>query len=453
MDPVFLSRLQFALTVGFHFLFPPLSIGLGWLIVGLMTRYVKSGSELDERIARFWVRIFGLTFAVGVATGITMEFQFGTNWANYSRFVGDIFGAPLAAEALLSFFLESSFLAVLLLGWHRVSKRVHLTSAWLVAIGATLSALWIIIANSWMQTPAGYAMVPKAGINGVVVKMPQLNDFFAAAFNPSTLPRLTHTLLGALLTGALFMTGISAWFLLKGRDEAYARPTLHLGLTTATVAALLLLFAGHWHAIQVTLTQPTKLAAFEGLFTTRDHAPLTLFGLPNKTTGKLDYAIQVPSGLSMLVGFNPNTTVEGLDKTPKANWPPLRATFVPFHLMFLLGFYFIGFTLLGVFLRFRGTLEKSRFYLTLALLTIPLPFLANELGWTAAEVGRQPWIVYGLMRTADATSPSVSAGQLIFSIVLFLLLYTLLFVVWVGAIQREMSRGFAAETTVKEVKA
>jgi cytochrome d ubiquinol oxidase subunit I len=447
MDPVLLARIQFALTAGFHFIFPPLSIGMAWLLVGLMSRYVKTGSELDERIARFWVRLFGLTFAVGVATGITMEFQFGTNWANYSRFVGDIFGAPLAAEAIFSFFLESSFLAVLLLGWNRVSKKVHLTSTYLVAIGATLSALWIIIANSWMQTPAGYAMVPKG-----TMLMPQLNDFFAAAFNPSTLPRVTHTLIAALITGAYFMTGISAWFLLKGQNVEYARPTLHRGVITAAVASILLLVVGHWHAVQVAMTQPTKLAAFEGLFTTQDHAPLTLIGLPNAEKGTLDYALQVPAGLSMLVGNNPNTVVQGLDKTPKADWPPLIMSFVPFHLMFLLGFYFIGFGLLGLWLRFRGTLETNRFYLTLALFSMPLPFLANELGWTAAEVGRQPWIVYNLMRTAQASSPNVSAWQIIFSIALLLAIYTVLFIVWIGAIRREMRRGFAAETTTTTVK-
>ncbi len=245
MDPVLLARIQFALTIGFHFIFPPLTIGLSWLIVSILAKHKKTGDEFYRRMAHFWVKLFALSFAVGVATCITMEFQFGTNWAEYSRFVGDIFGAPLAAEGILAFFLESSFLAVLLVGWNRVSVRVHRFAAWMVAIGATLSAFWIIVANSWQQTPAGYHIV-----NGRA----ELTNFAAAVFNPSTIPRYLHTVDAALITGAFFMLGVSAWYLLKKRHIPFAKESLRLGLIFGFVASVVQLELGHLHGVQVAFT-------------------------------------------------------------------------------------------------------------------------------------------------------------------------------------------------------
>ncbi|MHB9026159.1 MAG: cytochrome ubiquinol oxidase subunit I [Armatimonadota bacterium] len=432
MDPVLLSRIQFGLMIGFHFIFAPLVIGLSWLIVWIVSRYRKTGDAAYGQLARFWVRILGLTFAVGVAMGIAMEFQFGTNWAAYSRFVGDIFGAPLAAEGIFAFFLESVFLGVLLFGWDRVTPRMHLLAAVLVASGATLSAFWILVANSWMQTPAGYTLR-----NGRA----ELTDFAAALFNASIFPRFLHTVTGALLTGAVFMLGITAWFLLKGKHQATSRHILTVTLIVSFVTAVAQLGFGHYHAVQVALTQPEKLAAFEGLFTTQTHAPLLLFGIIDGKRETVRYALRIPSGLSLLVSFRADTRITGLSEFPRSEWPPLALTFYPFHLMFYLGLFFIGFTALGVLLLRQRRLHASRWYLYGCWLIIPLPFIANELGWLAAEAGRQPWIVYRVMLTRDAISVSVPAGHILLTLIAFTVIYTGLFVFWLAFLRREVALG------------
>ncbi|MHB9038705.1 MAG: cytochrome ubiquinol oxidase subunit I [Armatimonadota bacterium] len=432
LDAVLLSRIQFALTVGFHFLFPPLTIGLGWIIVWMMTRYKRTQSDFDRNLARFWIKLFGLSFVVGVASGITMEFQFGTNWAQYSRFVGDIFGAPLAVEAIFTFFLESTFLAVLLLGWDRVSTGVMWFASLMVAIGATLSAFWILVANSWQQTPAGYHLA-----NGRA----ELTSFAQAVFNPSTLPRFLHTVDGALITGAMFMMGISAWFLLKRRNVDFAKSSMRTALLVAFVAAVIELPLGHYHAVQVAHTQPAKLAAIEGLFKTQRRAPAIAFCILNPDKCETKYTVQIPGLLSLLAFGNWNAEVTGLEAFSRDEWPPIAMTFYSFHSMVLLGMYFIGMTALGIFLLWRGKLFESKRFLRLALVSIPLPFIANELGWMTAEVGRQPWIVYKLLRTGDAISITVPAGQILATIILFCLVYALLFVAWILVLRREMRLG------------
>jgi len=439
VDAVLLSRIQFAITVGFHFIYPPLTIGLAWIIVYLMIRRLRTGSKSDEAAARFWVKIFALSFAVGVASGITMEFQFGTNWANYSRFVGDIFGAPLAAEAILSFFLESTFLAVLLLGWNRVSPKVHLFSAIMVAVGATLSAFWILVANSWQQTPAGYHLVNNRA---------ELTSFFEAVFNPSTLPRFAHTLCAAFITAGFFVMGIGALYLLKKRHEEFARRSLMIGLVVALISSFLELPLGHLHAVQVARTQPAKLAAVEGLYTTQKQAPAIVIGLISGDPPEAKYALKVKGLLSLLVHGNINKEIKGLDAFPKDEWPPVALTFYSFHAMVILGMYFIGLTALGALLWWRQKLFSNRLFLWLATLSIPLPFIANELGWITAEVGRQPWVVYELLRTKDAISVMVPASQILLTIVLFCMVYALLFAVWIGVLRREFAKG----PQVSEVK-
>jgi cytochrome d ubiquinol oxidase subunit I len=436
MDPeqlaqaVLLSRIQFALTTGFHFLFPPLTIGLSWLIVGLMYRYWRQDDAVAKKAAQFWIRLFALSFAVGVASGMALEFQFGTNWAAYARFVGDIFGAPLAAEVIFTFFLESTFLAVLVLGWGRLSRGAHFLAAVLVALGATMSAFWILVANSWMQTPAGYHIV-----NGRA----ELTNFAAAIFNPSTMPRFLHTLDAALMTGAFFMLGISAILLLKKRQVEVARLSFNIALITAFITAVLQLGTGHYHAVQVATTQPEKLAAFEGLFETQANAPLLLFGIPDSKTKTVHMAIRVPGLLSWLATGSPNGVVKGLnDFAPDI--PPLALTFYPFHLMFYLGLFFVAVPLLGLFLWWRKRLTGNRFFLGLAIFTLPLPLLTNELGWIAAEVGRQPWIVYHVQRTADAVSMTVPPGQIMISLVTFALIYGVLLAAWIAFIRRELRR-------------
>jgi cytochrome d ubiquinol oxidase subunit I len=432
MDAVLLARIQFAFTVGFHFIFPPLSIGLSWLVFWMMTRMRTDGTGIYRQMARFWLKLLILTFGVGVATGITMEFQFGTNWSEYSRFVGDIFGAPLAAEGIFAFFLESVFIGVLIFGWGKLSENKLWFASLMVALGATISAFWIIVANSWQQTPAGYAIVDGRA---------QLTSFWAAVFNPSTLPRYFHTVDGALITGAFFMMGVSAWFLLKGLHVEFAKKSLTTALGMALAASLLELPLGHLHAIQVAHTQPEKLAAIEGLFKTQSGAPVLLFGIPDGQEAEVHFALRIPKLLSLLAFGRPDAEVDGLNEVPRRDWPPIVLTFYPFHLMVLLGLYFIGLTLLGIYLLWRKMLFTNRFFLWLALFSIPLPFITNELGWITAEVGRQPWIVYHLLRTSDAVSVSVPAWQIAISLFVFAALYALLFYVWLFLIRRTVGKG------------
>jgi len=440
MDGVLLSRIQFAITIGFHFIFPPLTIGLSWFIVWMMTKYKNTASELYRNMARLWIKIFALSFVIGVATGITMEFQFGTNWSEYSRFVGDIFGAPLAAEGILAFFLESSFLAVLLFGWNRVSTKVHWFSSIMVAVGSTLSAFWIIVANSWQQTPAGYHIVNNRA---------ELTDFSAAVFNPSTVPRFLHTVDGALMTGAFFMLGISAWLLIKGVKTEIASETLKASLLVALVASFLQFGLGHYHAVQVAKTQPEKLAAIEGLFETQRRAPALIFGIPNAREEKTDLAVKIPALLSLFAYGNVDAEVRGLKDFPKDEWPPLGLTFFPFHLMVGLGLYLFALSAFGVFLLVRGRLFSSQTFLRIAFWSIPLPFIANELGWIVAEVGRQPWIVYHLLKTSDAVSVSVPPLQILLTTILFVLFYSALFVVWVVLLRSELLQDFELKTDMR----
>jgi cytochrome d ubiquinol oxidase subunit I len=361
-----------------------------------------------------------------------MEFQFGTNWSEYSRFVGDIFGAPLAAEGVFAFFLESVFVGVLLFAWNRVSVKVHWFSSLMVAIGSTLSGFWIIVANSWQQTPAGYHIVGERA---------ELTNFWAAVFNPSTIPRYLHTIDGAFITGAFFMLGVSAWFILKNRHTEFAQSSFRIALIVALIASVAQLGLGHYHAVQVAHTQPEKLAAVEGIFETQKRAPVLLFGIPDKEAETVRGAIKIPGVLSLFAFGSLDAEVQGLKDFPKEEWPPLGLTFYPFHIMVLLGIYFIAFSVIGVFLLWKKRLFSNNLFMTIALWSIPLPFISNELGWITAEVGRQPWIVYHLLKTRDAFSVTVPAWQVLLSIIIFCLIYILLFGVWVFLIKRQLERG------------
>jgi cytochrome d ubiquinol oxidase subunit I len=448
MDAILLARIKFALTIGFHFLFPPLTIGLAWLLVWLLWKHWRTGQEWYGRAARFWLRLFALTFALGVATGVTMEFQFGTNWSLYSRFVGDVFGSPLAAEGIFSFFLESTFVGVLLAGWGRLSRRTMWFASLMVAGGATLSALWIVIANSWMQTPAGFRIAEAAGAMG---RRAVLTDFWAAALNPSTLPRYFHVIFASLVTGAFAVMGISAWYLLKRRHTDFAHRTLRLAVVAALLASLGQLAMGHWHGVQVGRTQPAKLAAYEGLFETEAGAPMIILGIPDVEKATNHYVVQIPKLLSALVTADPehptrfdiNATVPGLKAFPRDLWPPITLTFYPFHVMSALGTWFILLGLWGAWLRRRGRLPDSKWFLRAAVCSVPLPFLANELGWIAAEVGRQPWIVYGVLRTDQAATPAsvVPAGHILGVTIGLGLLYTFLLAVYLYAAGRIIRTG------------
>ncbi len=430
MDAVLLSRIQFALTTSFHFIFAPLTIGLSWFLVWMMTVYKKTGDETYGRMARFWTKILTINFVIGVVTGIPLEFQFGTNWSWYSRFVGDIFGAPLAAEGIFSFFLESVFIAVLVYGWKKLPVKTLWFASLMVAIGATLSGFWIIVANSWMQTPAGYHIVEGRA---------ELTSFWAAMFNPSVLPRYLHTICGTIMTGAFFIVGVDAIFLLKGKTAEFVTKSMKMALIVAFAASVAQLGLGHYHAIQVAHTQPEKLAAIEGIFETQRNAPALVFGIPNRDEEKMDAAIRIPGLLSLLAFGSFDAEVMGLKEFPKEMWPPLALTFYPFHVMVILGLYFIAFGAFGLFLLWKKLLFENKLFLKLAMISLPLPFIANDLGWMTAEVGRQPWAVYRLIETADAASVNVPAGQILASIIAFGIVYIFLFAVWIFYIRREIT--------------
>jgi cytochrome d ubiquinol oxidase subunit I len=432
VDVVTLSRLQFGLTVSFHYIFPSITIGLAWLIAWMMWRHLRTGERAYWNMARFWLSIFTMSFIVGIGSGVAMSFQFGTNWAGFSMVTGQVFGAPLMLEVLFAFFIESVFLGILIFAHERLSARAQWFCSLMVAVGATLSGFWIVAANSWMQTPAGYSL-DSTGFH--------LERFWGAVFSPSTIPRFLHVISGVILSGSMFAMGLAAWYLLRGRHIEFARRSLRIALMFSVVSALGMLGLGHYHAVQVAHTQPVKLAAVEGLFDTKTRAPLCVFGIPNRDDGRLDKAVAIPGLLSLGAFGSMDAEVKGLNDFPKEDWPPLIPTFVTFHLMVALGMYFILLTLFGIFLLWRKRLYQSRLFLTLALLSIPLPIIANELGWATAELGRQPWIVYDVLRTTDGVSAGVPGGHVLLSTIMFCAVYALLFAAWLMALRRKLGEG------------
>jgi len=415
MDAGNLCRFQFALTAAFHFLFPPISIGLAWLLTIIEWRAWRRGDAVADAAGRFFGKILGLTFVVGVATGIPMEFQFGMNWSRYSKFIGDIFGAPLAAEGVFTFFLESGFLGLYLFGRSRVSKKWHWFAIFMVAVGSTMSAFWILAANSWMQTPTGYVLQ-----NGRA----ELTSFAAAIFSPSMWPRFSHTFIACLTAGAFFMAGISAAVLLRDRSSLVARYTLKLAIIFGLFTSIAVVFpSGHEHARQVARTQPAKFAAIEGLYTSRDKAPLVMFAIPFNSPPTLKGTLEVPGLLSWMAFGDVHAKIPGISEFKTDELPPLWLTFVSFHNMVVLGLFFIFVTVCGTIRIARGKIFNGRWFLKMLVWSIPLPLIACQLGWITAEVGRQPWAVYGVLRTLDAFSTNLSVPVLLFSITLFSLLY------------------------------
>jgi cytochrome bd ubiquinol oxidase subunit I len=437
LDLVGLSRLQFALTIMFHYLFPPLSIGLGLLMVIMEGLALWTGDLRYEVMARFWTRIFAVNFAVGVASGIVMEFQFGTNWSIYSRFVGDVFGSALAAEGIFAFFLESGFLAILVFGWDRVGPRTHFVATLLVFVGSVFSSVWIVVANSWQQTPAGFRIVVHEGFERA-----EITDFWAMVFNPSSMHRLGHVLLGAFILGAFFVMSISAWYLLKDRHHDFARRSFLIALVVGTIASWGELASGHRQAQMVAEHQPAKLAAFEGHFRTgAGGTGLYLVGWPDVDRQEVRYGVEVPNMLSVLVHGDPDRPVTGLDAIPRDEWPPLVLPFVSYHLMVGLGMAFLGLTTGACLLWWRGRLFEQRWLLWVFVGAVLGPYAANQAGWVSAEVGRQPWVVYGLLRTRDAVSPAVPAEQVLASLVLFGVAYLALFGLWLFVTNEKIRHG------------
>ena len=435
MDVLTLSRIQFGATISFHYIYPPLSIGLGAMLVIMEGLWLKTGNPVYHQMARFWTRVFALTFAIGVATGIVMEFEFGTNWATYSRFVGDVFGSALAAEGIFAFFLESGFLAVLLFGWDKVGRKTHFFSTCMVAFGAHFSAVWIIVANSWMQTPAGYHIVGE-GLHARA----EITDFWQLVFNPSSMDRLFHTLCGAWSAGAFLVVSVSAWYLLKNKHQEFARASLKVGLTVALVASLLQAVTGHTSAQGVARNQPAKLAAFEGLYNTTSNAPLVLAGWVDEKNEKV-IGLAAPGMLSFLAHNDFHTPVTGLNEFKPADRPPVTASFLFFHGMVGIGFTLIAIASLG-FLYFRkGTLPERRWLLWILVFSVLGPQFANQLGWFAAEVGRQPWLVYGVMRTPEGLSAVVKANVVLTSLIMFTFIYFLLFAVFIYLLNDKIQHG------------
>lgn len=434
-DVELLSRIQFAFTIMFHYIFPPFSIGLGLLLVIYESLYLITKQEVYEKLTRFWIKIFAANFSVGVATGIVMEFEFGTNWASYSRFVGDIFGSPLAAEGIFAFFLESGFLAILLFGWNRVRPGMHLFSTIMVALGSMMSAFWIVVANSWQQTPVAYELVEANGIMRAVI-----TDFWGMVFNPSSMVRFGHVVVGAFVQGSFLVLSVSAYYLLRQKHVAIFQRSFLIALLVAMGGSLAQPLIGHHHGQVVAEHQPAKLAAYEGLYETEASAPLYLFGWTNPDTQET-YGIKIPGMLSFLVHGDFETPVTGLNDIPKEDWPPARTVFQTYHLMVALGMLFIALTGLAAFLWWRGTLFQHRWLLKLFMWSVILPVLANQLGWVSAERGRQPWLVQGLLRTSDGISKSVTGPEVLTSLILFFLVYGLLFFVWLYVLNREIKHG------------
>lgn len=415
MNALMLSRLQFAVATFFHFLFVPLTLGLSILIALMETQYVRTGQELYRRQARFWGKFFLVNFALGVVTGITLEFQFGTNWSRYSKFVGDIFGSLLAIEATTSFFLESTFVAVWALTWDRLSPRLHCLTIWLVAAASNLSAIWILTANAWMQHPVGYVIRHGRA---------ELENFWAILTQPFAWQIIFHTLTGAYILSGFFVMGVSAYHLLREQHVSFFTKSFRLGLIFALIFSLAEVVQGHFHGAAVARLQPAKLAAMEALWETKAGAPQTLFLIPDeKKERNLVEIGRIPGLLSWLAYHDRQAVVKGLKDFPQDERPPVLLTFLAFRVMVGLGFVFVFLTAIGWLLRDR--LIVNPLYLRVMLYAIPLPYIALQAGWIVTEVGRQPWIVYGLMKTKDAVSP-IAASQVGVTLAGFLVVYGLL---------------------------
>ena len=503
------SRAQFALTAIYHWLFVPLTLGLSFILAIMETIYVKTGKEEWKLITRFWMTLFGINFAIGIATGIILEFEFGTNWSNYSWFVGDIFGAPLAIEGILAFFLESTFVAVMFFGWNKVSRKFHLVSTWLVAIGASLSALWILVANAWMQNPVGMTFNPETARNEMV-------NFWAILFNQVAVDKFLHTISSGFLLASMFVLGISSWFLIRKREEFLAKRSILIAGIFGLLSSLMVAYTGDESARNVSKVQPVKFAAMEALYEGKSNAGLTAFGvlkntdkkLGEKTVKEFAFKIQIPGLLSVLTGGDKDAYVPGLadhisgnaqkgimsvpEKMQRGGFaktilkayqrarmlneteqikningvfpgkefqenyfryfgyssinkpedviPSVSASFYSFHLMVILGFLFILIFVMAIYLLFKGTIADNKWFLWIALLSIPLPYLAGELGWILTEVGRQPWIIQNLMTVPNAVS-HISSASVITTFILFAVLFTVLLISEISIMVKQIKTG------------
>ncbi len=433
MDVLALSRLQFAVTSMFHFIFVPLTLGLSILVAYMETRYVRTGDETYLRMAKFWGKLFLINFALGIVTGITMEFQFGMNWAEYSKYVGDIFGAPLAIEATVAFFLESTFIGLWIFGWNKLSKKTHALSIWLVAVATNLSALWILLANGWMQHPVGYTLRNNRA---------EMIDFGALVTNTYGWLKFFHTLLSGYVIAAFFVMGISAFHLLKKNDLDFFRRSFRTAATFGLVSSLLIFLVGDFHASEVAKTQPTKFAAMESVWETKKGVDYNLIVIPDPANERNSVeAVTIPKLMSLLAFGDRQAEIKGLKEFPTNDRPPLLATFLSFRAMLVAGMLFVLLTLISFIVSRGDKLDSYTTFLKVMFYALPLPYLAAQFGWIVAEVGRQPWIVYGVLKTSDAVSRAVSHTQVWASLIGFTLLYGFLAVIDIYLLTRTAKKG------------
>jgi cytochrome d ubiquinol oxidase subunit I len=443
MDAELIHRLHFGFTITFHYLFPQLTMGLALLIVVIKSVALKRGSEEWDRAARFWGRIFAINFVMGVVTGIPMEFEFGTNWARFSQVSGGVIGQPLAMEGVFSFFLESAFLGLFLYGEGRISKRMHWFSSVMVFLGSWISGFFIIVTDAWMQHPVAFDRMP----NGQF----EVLSFWQLLMNPWALLQYMHNMTGAVVTGSFVMAAVGAFYLLEGRHRNYAQIFLKVGVIAGVIASIAIIFpTGDLHGKYVARNQPAAIAGMEGLFKTESGAGMVLIGQPNEETGEIDNPIVVNDMLSFLIYGTTKAEVKGLDQIPHDQWPTaLPLLFYAYHIMAGLGTWFVLLMVVAAFMLWRGWLFKARWVLWALLLSFPLPYIANTAGWMTAELGRQPWLIYGLMRTSEGYSSTVSASNGLFTLLGFMGLYALLGLLFTVLIYREIDHG--PEPRVAEV--
>ena len=449
MDPIFLARAQFAITTVYHFFFVPLTLGLSVLVAIMETLYVRTGQEMYKQMTKFWGKLFLINFAMGVVTGIVQEFQFGMNWSEYSRFVGDIFGAPLAVEALLAFFLESTFLGVWVFGWDKLSKGMHALAIWLVAIGSNISALWILIANSFMQEPVGYVLN-----NGRA----EMNDFFALLLNPNVLVQFPHTVMAGFTTAAFFVMGISAYHLIKKNNVAVFRRSFQIAAIVGMIAIVLVILNGHSQAQHMVATQPMKMAATEALWNTEEPASFSILTIGDLAQRNDVFSLRIPRLLCLLAYDQLDCKIEGINDLQKGfeqqygpgdYIPPVAFTYWTFRLMVGSGFLMAALALYALFMTMGEMFEDRPRVLRLFLLAMVLPYLATSTGWLLTELGRAPWVVYGLMKIEDAVSPTVSGLEVLITLVGFTLIYGVLMVADIYLLTKYAKAGPSAEQSAE----
>jgi cytochrome d ubiquinol oxidase subunit I len=447
MDALTVHRLHFAFTVTFHYLFPQLTMGLALLIVALKTVALTKDDEHYNRAAQFWGKIFGINFAVGVVTGIPMEFQFGTNWAVFSKAAGGVIGQPLAMEGLFAFFLESSFLGLFLWGEKRLGPRQHWWAAFLVFAGSWLSGFFIIAADAFMQHPTGYLM----GADGQI----RLASFWGFFLNHWLFWQYLHNMIAAVVTGSFVMASIGAFYLLAKRHVPYGRTFTRTGVIAGVIASTLMLFpTGDQQGKNVAFDQPATLAAMEGLFQTAEGAPLAILGQPDPARQRLDNPLEVPNALSFLTYRRWKAEVKGLNAFPRENWPDnIPILYYSYHIMIGLGTIFIAVMLLAAFLLWRGRLYATRAMLWALMLALPFPYIATTAGWITAELGRQPWLIYGLLRTANGSSSRVAEGNALFTLIGFMGLYLVLGILFLFLVYRELEHGPEPDDDLRPVLA